>query len=125
MDQITAKKQEIRLQNWAKLVADCQNSQLTVRAWCEQQGICPKTYYYWLRKIRERAMENAPVPASTLPAKAETEKPITFKQLEVQSPVSGMQAAVIIRLPSATVEVAQGTDQQTVEAVLLALKAVC
>ena len=70
-------------------------------------------------------MENAPVPASTLPAKAETEKPITFKQLEVQSPVSGMQAAVIIRLPSATVEVAQGTDQQTVEAVLLALKAVC
>ena len=59
-----------------------------------------------------------------LPCKHE-KQPVVFKQLEVQSPVSGMQAAVIIHLPQATVEVNAGTDQQTVEAVLLALKSVC
>ena len=36
-----------------------------------------------------------------------------------------MQAAVIIHLPQAIVEVTSGTDQQTVEAVLMALKSVC
>lgn len=123
MDQITATKKELRFQNWAKLVAECQNSQMSVRAWCEQQGISAKTYYYWLRKVRERAMENAPVPTSMqLP---QSEEKISFKQLTVQAPVSGMQAAVIVHLPQATVEIAQGTDQQTVEAVLLALRSVC
>lgn len=123
MDKVTATKAEVRFQYWARLIAECQSSQMTVKAWCEQQGIVPKTYYYWLRKIRERALENVPVPASNRAPVAES--PVTLKKLEIKSPVSGMQAAVIVHLPQATVEVAQGTDQQTVEAVLLALKAVC
>ena len=53
------------------------------------------------------------------------EKPVVFKQLEVQTPIAGTQAAVIIRLPSATVEVAEGTSQATIEAVLLALRRLC
>lgn len=48
-----------------------------------------------------------------------------FKQLEVQSPVPNTQAAVIIRLNGATVEVNEGTSQQTIQAVLLALQNVC
>ena len=124
MDKVTATKTEIRLQHWAKLIAECQSSQMTVKAWCEQQGIVPKTYYYWLRKVRERALENAPVPVNST-APATTEPPVKLRKLEVKPPVSGMQAAVIVHLPQATVEVAQGTDQQTVEAVLLALKCIC
>ena len=123
MDKVTATKAEIRLQSWARLIAECQSSQMTVRAWCEQQGIVPKTYYYWLRKVRERALENAPVPAGSIAPAAEP--PVKLKKLEIQSPVSGMQAAVIVHLPQATVEVAQGTDQQTVEAVLRALRCIC
>lgn len=123
MDKVTATKSEVRFQNWARLIAECQSSQMTVKAWCEQQGIVPKTYYYWLRKVRERALENVPVPASSIVPAAES--PVKLRKLEIKSPVSGMQAAVIVHLPQATVEVAQGTDQQTVEAVLLALKSVC
>ena len=60
-----------------------------------------------------------------LPVPVPEEKPVVFKQLEVQTPVAGTQAAVIIRLPFATVEVAEGTSQATVEAVLLALRCLC
>ena len=48
-----------------------------------------------------------------------------WSKLFAQYQESGMQAAVVVHLPMATVEVAQGTDRQTVEAVLLALKSVC
>jgi hypothetical protein len=97
---------------------------MTVKAWCEFNDINIKTYYYWLRKIRAKALENAPVPInSSVPAAKKS--PVKFRKLEVQSPVSGMQAAVVVRLPQASVEVAAGTDQQTVEAVLRALRCIC
>ena len=97
---------------------------MTVKDWCALHDINIKTYYYWLRKIRKQALDNSPVPVSSHLPRANNE-PISFKKLEVKSPVSGMQAAVIVHLPQATVEVAQGTDQQTVEAVLRALRCIC
>ncbi|MEE1007861.1 MAG: hypothetical protein UH963_01790, partial [Agathobacter sp.] len=45
-----------------------------------------------------------------------------FKKLEVTTPVENTKAAVVIRLGGATVEVNEGTSQQTIQAVLLALQ---
>ena len=124
MDQVTLTKNQLKFQHWSNLIAQYQESGMTLTAWCEQNNICKKSYYYWLRKIRLDAIENSPVPVNKIPEN-KPEDNISFKKLEVQSPVSGMQAAVVVHLPMATVEVAQGTDRQTVEAVLLALKSVC
>ena len=123
MDQVSIAKSELRFQQWTKLVAECQSSQMTVKAWCELNNINIKTYYYWLHKIRAKALGNAPVPAVSQEPAA-IEPPVKFRKLEVQTPVSGMQAAVVIRLPQASVEVSAGTDQQTVEAVLRALRCI-
>ena len=124
MDQVSIAKSELRFQQWTKLVAECQSSQMTVKAWCELNNINIKTYYYWLHKIRAKALGNAPVPAVSQEPAA-IEPPVKFRKLGVQTPVSGMQAAVVIRLPQASVEVSAGTDQQTVEAVLRALRCIC
>ena len=124
MDQVTLTKNQLKFQHWSNLIAQYQESGMTLAAWCEQNNVCTKSYYYWLRKIRLAALENSPVPTNDLPAGVPEEK-ISFKKLEVASPVAGMSTAVVIHLPQATIEVAQGTDQQTVEAVLLALKSVC
>ena len=55
----------------------------------------------------------------------EQSKPAVLKRLEVNTPILGTQAAVIIRLNGATVEITEGTSQQTIQAVLLALQSVC
>lgn len=124
MDKIANVKSQLRLQQWAKIIADCQASDMTVVAWCEANNINIKSYYYWLRKVRNHTLEQMPQLTENLPVPTEDD-PVTFKRLDIQTPVPEAAAAVIIRLPNATVEVNEGTSQQTVQAVLMALQAVC
>lgn len=44
MDQIQSIKAELRLRHWAKVIAECQASTQTVKAWCEANDIHIKTY---------------------------------------------------------------------------------
>lgn len=120
MDEVTCAKNKFRMDQWAELIRQCQASGMKVNDWCAANGVTHDAYYYWLRKLRKAAMEQTGltrIPNGSLP--------VSFKKLEVTAPVPGAQAAVIVRLPSATVEVQDGASRQTVEAVLLALKATC
>ena len=121
MDQVTKVRKQLKLEQWKALIAECRSSGMTVTSWCKANGIVEQTYYKNLKKLRERELEKLPPALVPVPE----EKPVAFKKLEVQTPVAGTQAAVIIRLPFATVEVAEGTSQATVEAVLLALRCLC
>ena len=42
-----------RLQQWARMVQECQLSGLSNREYCRQNEIPEKTYYYRLRQLRE------------------------------------------------------------------------
>ena len=57
---ITAVKQEVQLRDWAAQIAAQQASGMTVQRWCAENGINPKTYYYHLRKLREKCVASAP-----------------------------------------------------------------
>ena len=48
---------EYRMQNWAVLIQECKASGLTNKEFCRQQGISEKSYYYWLRKLRNQVIE--------------------------------------------------------------------
>lgn len=52
-------RHEYRMEQWRQIIQDCQESGLSDKAYCEQQGISEKTYYYWLRKLRKLAMERS------------------------------------------------------------------
>ena len=41
-----------RLQQWTQIIQQCKSSGLTNKAFCAQNGISEKTYYYWLKKMR-------------------------------------------------------------------------
>lgn len=119
MDKVTKVRKYIKREQWKSLIKECQSSGLTVTAWCKTNGICEQTYYRNLKLLREELCENLSVPIDV------PEKPVTFKKLEVTPPLPNTQAAVIIRLPNATLEINEGASQQTVQAVLLALQSVC
>ncbi len=57
---ITAVKQEVQLRDWAAQIEAQKASGMTVQRWCEENGIKPKTYYYHLRKLREKCVASAP-----------------------------------------------------------------
>ena len=57
---ITTVKQEVRLRDWAAQIEAQQASGMTVQKWCDENGINPKTYYYHLRKLREKSVASAP-----------------------------------------------------------------
>ena len=119
MNQVSQVKSDLRKVRWKQLIEECQSSGMTVRDWCKQNNIKEQTYYRNLPKLRQEICDSLPVPMSDI------EKPTVFKKLEVASPIPNTQAAVIIRLPQATLEITEGTSQQTIQAVLLALQSVC
>ena len=91
--------------------------------WLEQKNITRDTYYYWLRKCRATAAKGLPAEMEAqLPA---TDGAVTFKRLEIWNPLPNLQPAVISRPPNATLEVVNGAMQQTLDAVLPALRSTC
>ena len=57
---ITTVKQDVQLQEWSEQIKAQQESGMTVTAFCAQNGINIKTYYYRLRKAREQCLESEP-----------------------------------------------------------------
>lgn len=55
---IATVKQELRLNEWSSQIKAQQESGLTVKRWCCENGISPKTYYYRLRKVREQCVDS-------------------------------------------------------------------
>ena len=114
MDQVTKVRKYLKREQWLALISDYQSRGMTVTAWCKQNDICEQTYYRNLKKLREETCCSFPVPA-------QPGKPVVFKQLHIQQSASDGNAAVLIHLPYATLEVYNGAGKETLEAALAAL----
>ena len=47
---------DIRLQEWATIIREANNSGLHKKVWCEQNGISIRRFYYWLKKLRDHLL---------------------------------------------------------------------
>ncbi|MDE6743247.1 MAG: IS66 family insertion sequence element accessory protein TnpB [Lachnospiraceae bacterium] len=112
MDQVTKVRSYLKREQWKSIITECRNSGMSVSGWCKANGIVEQTYYRNLKRLREEMIDNLPATVEGL------EKTEAFRKLGVQTPV-------VIRIGGATVEIAEGTSQQTIQAVLLALQSVC
>lgn len=117
MDKITDAKAEFRLRQWTKIIQSCQESGMTVVAWCRENNVKIKSYYYWLRKLRTIACETGDLLARN------NEQPII--PLAYTQTKEAVTAAITIHLPSASIDIQDGASKATIEAVLAALKNVC
>ena len=119
MDMVSETKAEFRLRQWTKIIQECQASNLTNSAWCSQHNIEIKSYYYWLRKIRLKACQSTEFQTPAI------KQQIVPLQLNCQPCSSSVHPAITIHLGSASIEIAEGTSQATIEAVLRSLQSVC
>ncbi|MDD6547662.1 MAG: hypothetical protein PUF40_01880 [Blautia massiliensis] len=47
----------MRRQQWLDISQACNASGLTKKAWCEQNGINIKSFYYWQRQLRHETYD--------------------------------------------------------------------
>ena len=55
MADVLAVRNEYRTEKWSALIRECNASGLSNREFCRQHGISEKSFYYWLRKLRNQA----------------------------------------------------------------------
>lgn len=67
-----------RLALWTQRVRDCRSSGKSVKAWCEENQLSHKTYYYWQRKLFCMASATCAPQFVEIPAasKPQTDTPI-------------------------------------------------
>ena len=100
-------KQE-RLENWTARIMACRSSGMTVRAWCQENGLSEKTYYYWQRRLFQALSEQQAAHETAF--------------AEVTPPVCSGNVAVTVRIAGAVADIHSGADAATVETVLRILK---
>lgn len=47
----------MRLNNWAAIINECNNSNMTKRAWCIAHNINEKQFFYWQRRVRRQLVQ--------------------------------------------------------------------
>lgn len=101
MYQVSLVKADVRKNQWAEIIQACQSSGMTVKAWCLENGINIKSYYYRLRKLREELCNSV---QQAVPV------------CSVSSPHS-----VVIRSGNVTAEIPDGISAATINAVVKAV----
>lgn len=62
MNQVTSAKNQMRADSRHGLIQAHPQSGQTVIQWCQTNNINIKTYYYWLRKLRTKALAEKELP---------------------------------------------------------------
>ena len=108
-------KREMRLAVWQQHIQDQRSSGLTMRAWCAQNGCSEKSYYYWLKLVRERMLEQA---AESTLVQVRPEELVSASIPETGIGISG---SVVIRFGHACIELPEHTDTEAIASLVKAL----
>lgn len=114
--------QRQRLLEWSQRVADCRQSGMSVKRWCEENGVTTKTYYTWQKKVFTAMVEQQRTQLEDIPAEEPcfAELPAPGQMIAVQAEKPRLAAS--IRIGSATVDFYDGADPDMVKALCQVLK---
>ena len=86
MDSLT---HNVRRANWLNIINQCKErpANVTVRQWLKDNDINEKSYYYWLRKFRNKSYGQMQIPAVT-------ENPTEISFVEFAAPASEKDAKI-------------------------------
>ena len=105
-----------KLQEWEARIRDCRSSGQTVTKWCQEHGICEKTYYRWERNYLTEATKALTVPSGNVPL-------VRIRQEDLQAGEPALPALTGIRLQhgATSIELPAGTAPEAVAALVAAL----
>ena len=106
----------MRHRSWMEDYARQQESGLTVKAWCQENGITQKTFYYRLRVLREEACSLM----NLEPNKAEVKAAPEFVRVDLPRP-TGRSSGINIKLESAKISISPDASNEHVRMVLEAI----
>ena len=79
---------DVRARQWTQIIEQCQSRPVyqTAKQWLQENGIKPSVYYYWQRKLRSMAYEEActeitPIAESKPVAVAKAEEDVAFAEI--------------------------------------------
>ena len=80
MDRIT---HQVRLANWTKIIEQYNNrpTGTSAKQWLSDNGISDKSYYYWLRKIRQEAYASKEKELPAIQSIQERTPAVTFAEI--------------------------------------------
>lgn len=99
--------EQAKLAQWAQVVSQCRDSGVSVRQWCQENGVNVSPYYKWQRKVY---------------AAAQAQQERSFVEVTPVHPAAVIGVAVTLRIAGAELEIHNGADAATVEVVLRAVK---
>jgi len=103
-----------------EIICECRGSGQTIAAWCANHNVNEKSYYYWLKQVRQAACNSLPALGSSnnqiVPVK------LPFPLMETGSVAKESAAAIIVRLGSVTLELHNGAAPTLIEYILKALQ---
>ncbi|MBR3400880.1 MAG: IS66 family insertion sequence element accessory protein TnpB [Parasporobacterium sp.] len=81
---------QFRIQQWAKIIQDKNQSGLTVKEYCEKNNLTRDTYFYWAKIVKEDALRSLPVqrfvelPSAPVPASVTPDPAAVPSELRIQ-----------------------------------------
>ena len=76
---VRSERRKLAIRQWQEIIRDRNNSGLTIDEYCTQNEISRNAYFYWLRLIREEALQSQQETTGfvelTLPAESNNEIP--------------------------------------------------
>ena len=121
-------KRQVQIQFWLNAIHECRASGLTNQAWCEQNNLSIKSYYYWIAKIRKLAIEDIPRKSngSSLPCVAsQTIRSSDEIFAEVPVPVaecSASDAAAVLHFYDIRIDISENVSTEFLVSVLKAVR---
>ena len=87
-------KTECRMQEMQKVIRARTESGLTVSEWCQENNFSEGSYYYWLKKIREKTIEVVETGNEIVQVPIMLQKPAERKIKPVRSKYQDMELEI-------------------------------
>lgn len=116
-------KNHYSFQKWTSIIQERNMSQLSTREWCNQNGVLEGSYYYWLKRIREKSLQQLSVPKIETRLQEVSVESTVFAK--IPNPAKQVSADVMISINGMEIGLNSTATPDLIQSVLLAVKQLC